>query len=141
MKSILRNAIIALIVLNLAVFVFLAFAGKLPADPKQLIFVDFWGRFCVYSLWFIGYALYRRFAADKRWLRRLIVVILCVNIPLFLGLGYFDRLSTAPEAVAVIDFWGRLTVYSLWFMGYEAFRLYLTGKSGLAEPTAGPAAA
>jgi hypothetical protein len=135
MKPILKNVIIFLVVANQLVFISLAFAGKLPADPKQLIFIDFWGRFCVYSLWFIGYALYRKYLADKPVIRTLVILALCINIPLFLGLGYFDKLSTAPEAVAVNDFWGRLTVYSLWFMAYEAFRTYFSPKPSASPPT------
>ena len=41
-----------------------------------------------------------------------------LNIPLFLGLSYADKIKVTPENLAVIDFWGRLTVYSLWFMLY-----------------------
>lgn len=125
MKAILKYFAITFVIVNLIVFLALAFAGKLPADPRQLVFIDFWGRFCVYSLWFIGYALYRKYLADKPLVRSLIILALCINIPLFLGLGYFEKFSTEPEAVAVIDFWGRMTVYSFWFMLYEIYRTYL----------------
>ena len=125
MKKIIRNIVIFLVVANLVFFLTLAFEGMLPADPRQLVFIDFWGRFGVYSLWFIGYALYRKYIADKPLVRSLVILALCINIPLFLGLGYFEKFSTQPEAVAVIDFWGRLTVYSFWFMLYEVYRIYL----------------
>ncbi len=50
---------------------------------------------------------------------------MCANIPLFLLLAYFDRISNDPQNLVFVDFWGRLTVYSLWFMVYEAYRKYM----------------
>ncbi len=120
--------LVLLIGLNASVFLLLAYLGKLSTAPKDLVFIDFWGRLCVYSLWFTGYALYRKYLPENSVFRKAVIVVVCVNIPLFLLLGYFDQLSTAPKALPFIDFWGRLTVYSVWFMAYEAYRKYIQGE-------------
>ncbi|WP_411728257.1 hypothetical protein, partial [Methyloglobulus sp.] len=50
---------------------------------------------------------------------------LAINIPLFLLLAYYDKISNTPDMIVFVDFWGRITVYSLWFMCYEAYRKHL----------------
>lgn len=67
MKAILKYFAVIFVIVNLVFFLALAFAGKLPADPRQLVFIDFWGRFCVYSLWFIGYAFIANTSLTSRW--------------------------------------------------------------------------
>ncbi len=124
-----RNAVIAAVVANIVVFAMLAFTGNISGDPKTIVFIDFWGRFVVYSLWIVGYVLYRRFFDDKPLIQAIIITLVALNIPLFLGLSYADKVRVTPENLAVIDFWGRLTVYSLWFMLYELYRKHL------ADPT------
>lgn len=52
--------------------------------------------------------------------------VIIANVILFLGLAYLQRLSMAPEALPFIDFWGRLTVYSIWVIGYEFYRSEIT---------------
>jgi hypothetical protein len=51
-------------------------------------------------------------------------LIIGINIPLFLLLAYFDKISNTPDTIVFVDFWGRITVYSLWFLCYEAYRNY-----------------
>ena len=121
--------LVFLIAVNAFVFLLLAYLGKLSTAAKDLVFIDFWGRLCVYSLWFTGYALYRKYLPEKSFLRSVVVFVVLVNIPFFLSLGYFDKLSTDPKALPFIDFWGRLTVYSLWFIMYELYRKYIQDKS------------
>ncbi len=128
-KKIITQFLVLLIGVNAFTFLFLAYLGKLSTAPKDLVFIDFWGRLCVYSLWFTGYALYRKYLPDRVFLRGVVIVAVCVNIPLFLLLGYFDKLSTSAKALPFIDFWGRLTVYSVWFMAYEAYRKYIQEDS------------
>lgn len=114
---------------NAFVFLLLAYLQKLSIAPKDLVFIDFWGRLCVYSLWFTGYALYLKYLPKKSFFRKFVMLFICMNIPFFLLLGYFNKLSTDPRALPFIDFWGRLTVYSLWFMMYEIYRKYIQEDS------------
>ena len=128
-KSLTRRIVIGLVVANILVFGTLAFAGKISGDPKTIVFIDFWGRFVVYSLWFVGYALYRRFLDVLPLAQNIIIGTIAFNIPLFLMLSYFDKVHVTEQNLAVIDFWGRLTVYSLWFMLYELYRKHLAANS------------
>jgi surface polysaccharide O-acyltransferase-like enzyme len=124
-KKKIEKALVIFIGLNVIVFLALAYFDKLSTNPKDLVFIDFWGRLCVYSLWFVGYALYRKYVVQHTALKRIIIFLVCANIPFFLGLGYFNKLSTDAKALPFIDFWGRLTVYSLWFMAYEFYREFI----------------
>jgi hypothetical protein len=124
-KKIIERSVVFIVGANALVFLLLAYLEKLSTAPKDLVFIDFWGRLCVYSLWFVGYALYRKYLYAHVFLRRTIIFIVCINIPFFLLMGYFDKISTDPKALPFIDFWGRLTVYSLWFMAYEFYCNYM----------------
>ena len=124
-KKIINRVLVSVVGANAVLFLLLAYLEKLSTNPKDLVFIDFWGRLCVYSLWFVGYALYRIYIVDRAILKHFVILIVCLNIPFFLIMGYFDKLSTDPKALPFIDFWGRLTVYSLWFMGYEFYRSYM----------------
>ena len=128
-KSLTRRIVIGLVVANILVFGTLAFAGRISGDPKTIVFIDFWGRFVVYSLWFVGYALYRRYLDVLPLAQNIIIGTIAFNIPLFLSLSYFDKVHVTEQNLAVIDFWGRLTVYSLWFMLYELYRKHLAANS------------
>ena len=128
-KSLTRRIVIGLVVANILVFGTLAFAGRISGDPKTIVFIDFWGRFVVYSLWFVGYALYRRYLDVLPLAQNIIIGTIAFNIPLFLILSYFDKVHVTEQNLAVIDFWGRLTVYSLWFMLYELYRKHLAANS------------
>ncbi|MDD1631765.1 MAG: hypothetical protein LUP91_06095 [Methylococcaceae bacterium] len=114
-----------LVVSNTLLFLVMAYYDLLSTNPKSAVFIDFWGRFTVYSLWFIGFALYVKYVSRTSTLRWLILLIICINIPLFLLLAYFDKISNTPDMIVFVDFWGRITVYSLWFMCYEAYHKYL----------------
>ena len=114
-----------LVVSNTVLFLVMAYLHLLSTDPKSAVFIDFWGRFTVYSLWFIGFALYLKYIANNPILRCLVLIIIGMNIPFFLLLAYFDKISNTPDIIVFVDFWGRITVYSLWFMCYEAYRKYL----------------
>jgi hypothetical protein len=128
----LQFALVAFIVVNTIVFLTLAVLNKLPGEGKALVFIDFWGRFTVYSLWFIAYALYRRFAWPVPALRVGIAGLVVLNIPFFLLMAYFDKISNAPATLALVDFWGRISVYSLWFIGYEVYRRLIARERGTA---------
>ena len=125
MKQLARRVLGFLIVANVAVFLLLAYLGKLPTDPKASVFIDFWGRFGVYSLWFVGFLLYTRFIRQHHVLRFIVLAVVCIDIPLFLGLAYFDKLTVTPANLPFMDFWGRLAVYSFWVLGYEWYRTHL----------------
>jgi hypothetical protein len=124
-KTFVSKFLSALIIINTVLFVALAFAHKLSTEPKAAVFVDFWGRFTVYSMWFIGFTVYVRYLS-KTFLPRIIVVsAVCLNIPLFLLLAYCDKISNSPEMLVYIDFWGRITVYSLWVICFELYKSYI----------------
>jgi len=114
-----------LVVGNTLLFLVMAYFHLLSTDPKSAVFVDFWGRFTVYSLWFIGFTLYVKYVSKTSTLRWLVLLIICINIPFFLLLAYFDKISNTPDMIVFVDFWGRITVYSLWFICYEAYNKYL----------------
>jgi hypothetical protein len=124
-RTTLRRLVIGIVVVNILVFGYLAFSSRISGAPETIVFVDFWGRFVVYSLWFVGYALYRRYLDAYPQVQTAIIALVTLNIPLFLILSYFDKVKVTPENLAVVDFWGRLTVYSFWFMLYELYRKYL----------------
>jgi hypothetical protein len=124
-KKTLKLFLSFLVVANTLLFLVMAYFHLLSTDPKSAVFVDFWGRFTVYSLWFIGFALYVKYVSKTPVLRLLVLLVIAINIPLFLLLAYFDKISNTPDMIVFVDFWGRITVYSLWFMCYEAYRKYL----------------
>jgi hypothetical protein len=124
-KKTLKLFLSFLVVANTLLFLVMAYFHLLSTDPKSAVFVDFWGRFTVYSLWFIGFALYVKYVSKIPVLRLLVLLVIAINIPLFLLLAYFDKISNTPDMIVFVDFWGRITVYSLWFMCYEAYRKYL----------------
>jgi hypothetical protein len=125
MKRTLKVVLAGLVFGNVTLFLLLAYLEKLPTDPRSSIFIDFWGRLGVYSLWFVGFGLYCAYVREHVVARRVVMAALCLNVPLFLLLGYFGKLSPDPKDLPFIDFWGRLTVYSVWFVAYEAYRKYL----------------
>jgi steroid 5-alpha reductase family enzyme len=114
-----------LVVANTAIFLIMACFHLLSTDAKSAVFIDFWGRFTVYSLWFIGFAVYLKYTSNNKIARWIVIFLICINIPLFLLLAYFDKISNTPDTIAIVDFWGRITVYSLWFICYEAYRKYV----------------
>ena len=124
-KKKLKNLLSFLVVTNTLLFLVMAYFHMLSTDPKSAVFVDFWGRFTVYSLWFIGFVVYVKYLSGNPILRRFVILITCVNIPLFLLLAYFDKISNTPDSIIFIDFWGRITVYSLWFICFEAYQKYV----------------
>jgi hypothetical protein len=124
-KKKLKHFLGFLIVANTLLFLVMACFHLLSTDPKSAVFIDFWGRFTVYSLWFIGFALYIKYLSRTPILRWLILSIVCINIPLFLLLAYFDKISNTPDTLVFVDFWGRITVYSLWFICYETYLKYV----------------
>ena len=77
----------------------------------------------------MGYALYRRYLDGMPAIQNFVIAAIAINIPLFLTLSYFDKVHVTEENLAVVDFWGRLTVYSLWFMLYELYRKHLAPTS------------
>src|SRR6185295_1706905 len=124
-KSTLRRVLGILVCANTALFIVLALLQKLSMDPKAAVFVDFWGRFCVYSLWFIGYLFYRAYIERMPVAKWITIVLVVGDIPFFLLLAYFNKISNTPDTLIFVDFWGRITVYSLWFICYELYRTYL----------------
>lgn len=124
-KKILKLFLSFLVVTNTLLFLVMAYFHLLSTDPKSAVFVGFWGRFTVYSLWFIGFALYVKYLSKAPVLRLFVLLVIAINIPLFLLLAYFDKISNTPDMIVFVDFWGRITVYSLWFMCYEAYGKYI----------------
>jgi hypothetical protein len=124
-KQRLKGFLSFLVVGNTVLFLVMAYFHLLSTDPKSAVFIDFWGRFTVYSLWFIGFTLYVKYVSKIPFLRNLVLAIIAINIPLFLLLAYFDKISNTPDMIVFVDFWGRITVYSLWFMCYEAYEKYI----------------
>jgi hypothetical protein len=134
MKPLIKTLAIFLVCANTAVFLLLAYLHLLSTEGRALVFVDFWGRLCIYSFWIIGYAAYRRYLDKEPVLKYAVIFLVCANIPLFLLLAYLEKVSNDPQNLVFVDFWGRLTVYSLWFMLYEAYRNYM-GNPGWEEST------
>ncbi len=124
-KKKLKQFLSFLVVGNTLLFLVMAYFHLLSTDPKSAVFIDFWGRFTVYSLWFIGFAIYIKYLSNTPIVRSLVLLIIGINIPLFLLLAYFEKISNTPDTIVFVDFWGRITVYSLWFICYEAYRKYV----------------
>lgn len=124
-KRTLEHILAFLVVGNTLLFLLLAYFHLLSAAPKAAVFIDFWGRFTVYSMWFIGFALYLKYIATSKFLRSIVLIIVCINIPLFLVLAYFDKISNTPDTIVFVDFWGRITVYSLWVICYEFYKHHI----------------
>jgi hypothetical protein len=124
-KQQLKYFLFSLVVINTVLFLMMAYFHLLSTDPKSAVFIDFWGRFTVYSLWFIGFTLYVNYLANAPLIRGIILAITCINIPLFLLLAYFDKIANTPDMIVFVDFWGRITVYSLWVICFEAYRKYM----------------
>ena len=124
-KKRLENLLAFLVVGNTLLFLVLAYFHLLSTAPKAAVFIDFWGRFTVYSMWFIGFALYVKYISKSQALRFVVLTTVCVNIPLFLLLAYFDKISNTPDTIVFVDFWGRITVYSLWVICYEFYKEYI----------------
>lgn len=127
-RQIIQQILGTLVAANAIVFLVLAYLQVFPSSPRAIVFIDFWGRLCIYSLWFTGYALYRKYLPEKSILKTIIILIVCINIPVFLTLGYLNKLSPDLATLPFIDFWGRLTVYSVWFMAYEFYRENILNK-------------
>ena len=128
-KQVIKNLLGFLVCANTLFFLLLAYFHKLPSDSNSAIFIDFWGRFCVYSLWFIGFVLYERYVRQHELPRRIVLFLICANIPFFLLLAYFRKLSMEPNSIVFVDFWGRITVYSFWIICYESYKTYIEGGS------------
>lgn len=114
-----------LVVANTLLFLVMANLHQLSTDPKSAVFIDFWGRFTVYSMWFIGFVLYTKYVSPTKPLKQMVLLLVCLNIPLFLLLAYYDKISNTPDMIVMVDFWGRITVYSLWVLCYEAYKKYI----------------
>ncbi len=62
---------------------------------------------------------------QKKKLKNLLSFLVVTNTLLFLVMAYFHMLSTDPKSAVFVDFWGRFTVYSLWFICFEAYQKYV----------------
>lgn len=114
-----------LVVANTMLFLIMAYLHLLSTDAKSAVFIDFWGRFTVYSLWFIGFVLYLKYISPITWIKNSVLILISLNIPFFLLMAYFDKISNTPDTIVFVDFWGRITVYSLWVLCYEAYKKYV----------------
>jgi len=124
-KKIIKQILTSLIVGNTVLFLALAVLHLLSEDPKAAVFIDFWGRFTVYSLWFIGFVVYTRYIRQFVFFRRLTLTLVVANIPFFLLMAYFEKINNTPDMIVLVDFWGRITVYSLWVICYELYKEYV----------------
>ncbi len=127
-KKTIENFLAVLVVANTLLFLVLAYFHWLSTEPKAAVLIDFWGRFTVYSMWFIGFTVYIKYVANTKLLRATVLTAVCINIPLFLLLAYFDKISNTPDTIVFVDFWGRITVYSLWVVCYEFYKHYIVTK-------------
>lgn len=135
-KKTLENFLVFLVVGNTLLFLLLAYFHLLSTAPKAAVFIDFWGRFTVYSMWFIGFAIYLKYIATSKLLRVIVLAVVCINIPFFLVLAYLDRISNTPDTIVFVDFWGRITVYSLWVICYEFYKNHIaTNKHPSSNPS------
>ena len=125
-KKLIRYFLSLLVVVNTLLFLTMAYFHLLSTDPKSAVFIDFWGRFTVYSLWFIGFAIYLKYISKTTYVKWLVLSLIIINIPVFLLMAYFDMISNTPDTLVFVDFWGRITVYSLWFICYETYRKYIS---------------
>ncbi len=124
-KKMVEHFLAFLVVGNTLLFLLLAYFHLLSTAPEAAVFIDFWGRFTVYSMWFIGFALYLKYIATSKLLRMFVLSVVCINIPFFLVLAYFDQISNTPDTIVFVDFWGRITVYSLWVICYEFYKKHI----------------
>ena len=62
---------------------------------------------------------------NKKTIQQVLGTLVAANAIIFLVLAYMQVFSDTPRAIVFIDFWGRLTVYSLWFMAYEFYHNYI----------------
>ena len=62
---------------------------------------------------------------NKKIIQQVPGMLVAANAIIFLLLAYLQVFSSTPGAIVVIDFCGRLCVYSLWFMAYEFYRNYM----------------
>ena len=123
--KIIKQSLTFLVVGNTLLFLTLATFHLLNTAPKDAVFIDFWGRFTVYSMWFIGFAVYVKYLTKMPLIRWLVLTLVVLNIPIFLLLAYFNKISNTPDMLVFVDFWGRITVYSLWVICYEFYRKYV----------------
>lgn len=114
-----------LVLINTILFLGMAYLHLLSTSVGTAVFIDFWGRFTVYSMWFIGFTLYIKYISSSVTLRNLVLFIISLNIPLFLLLAYFNKISNTPDTIVFVDFWGRITVYSLWVLCYEGYKKFV----------------
>jgi hypothetical protein len=84
----------------------MAYFHLLSTDSKSAVFIDFWGRFTVYSLWFIGFAIYLKYVSKTTYVKWLVLSLIIINIPVFLLMAYFDMISNTPDTLVFVDFWG-----------------------------------
>ena len=95
-KKTLKLFLSFLVVANTLLFLVMAYFHLLSTDPKSAVFVDFWGRFTVYSLWFIGFALYVKYVSKTPVLRLLVLLIIAVIFPYFCFWLISTKLVTHP---------------------------------------------
>lgn len=92
----LKNFLAFLVVANTVIFLVMAYFHLLSTDPKSAVFIDFWERFAVYSLWFIGFALYLKYISPNKPFRNIVLLIISLNIPFFCSWRILTRLATHP---------------------------------------------
>ena len=109
MKQMVKRVLGFIICANTILFLALAYLHRLPND----------------SLWFIGWFAFSKIPRDSRMMRGFVLLLVCGNIPLFLSLAYFDKISMNENSIVFVDFWGRLTVYSVWVLCYEVYKIYM----------------
>ena len=124
-KQIIKKILGFLVVSNTVLFLVLAYFNLLSTAPKDAVFIDFWGRFTVYSLWFIGFSVYAKYISNTKLFKWVILALVLINIPFFLLLAYLNKISNTPDIIVFVDFWGRITVYSLWVICFELYNKYI----------------
>ena len=63
---------------------------------------------------------------NKNIIKQLLGALIAANAIIILVLAYLQVFSSTPRAIVFIDFWGRLTIYSLWLMAYDFYQNYMS---------------
>jgi hypothetical protein len=68
-KKIIQQVLGTLVAANAIIFLLLAYSQVFSDTPRVIVFIDFWGRLCVYSLGLRAMHFYRKYLPGKAaWL-------------------------------------------------------------------------
>ena len=67
-----------------------------------------------------------------RMVRAVLLFLIVLNTLAFFVMAVLGRLNVEGKALVFVDFWGRVTAYSVWFIAYETYRVYVTRDRSVA---------